>query len=338
VEKSRAGEADPVAKTPGDTGAGRAARSFEFATRCRVIRKIADGGMASVYLAEQMGESGFAKTVALKVIRRDRLRDERTVRLFVDEAKLVADLVHQNILQVYNLAQYKGLHFIVMEFLHGLTARDFLERHRERERLIPVDLAAFIASRVARALAYAHDKRDRKGRPLGIVHRDVTTSNIMLDHRGFVKLSDFGIAKALTMSIPDETRVIMGKFPYMSPEQARGEKTSPRSDLFSLGVVLYELLTGAKPYEPTSRRELLRLFDEADVPSPTELRPIVPEELSRIVGKAISLDQADRFASAREFGDALEVYMYSSGYGPTNEKMADYLHAVFPEADRDRIE
>ncbi len=298
--------------------------------------------MGTVYLGEQVGELGFAKTVALKVIRRDKLADEGAARLFVDEAKLVADLVHQNILQVYNLASYRGAYFIVMEFLHGVNAREFIQRHRAAgtrgDSLPPADLAAFIASRVARALAYAHEKRDRRGRPLGIIHRDVTPTNIMLDYRGFVKLSDFGIAKAITMSTPDETKFIMGKYPYMSPEQARAERTGPESDVFSLGLCLYELVTGERPYEAKSRKELLELFREKYVASPHELRPSVGEELSRIVMKAITQDKADRYATAKEFGTALELYMYSSGYSPTNEKLAEHLQSLFPEVDRDKIE
>ena len=333
-------------KTP-PSSAKNNAQAFEYAARCRVIRKIADGGMGSVFLGEQVGEVGFAKTVALKVIRRDKLKDEKAARLFVDEAKLVADLVHQNILQVYNLASYRGAYFIVMEFLHGVNAREFLSRHVEKKSLPPVDLAAFTVSRICRALAYAHEKRDRKGRPLGIVHRDVTPTNIMIDYRGFVKLSDFGIAKALTMSTSaggelGETKFIMGKYPYMSPEQAAGSCTGRESDIFSLGLCLYELLTGERPFlghqEAKSRKELLGLFETKRVVPPHELRPLVPSELSDITMKSIACDLDKRYESAKRFGTALELYMYSSRYGPTNEKLAEYLQAIFPEVDRDRIE
>ncbi len=322
------GESDKAAHTP----------VFEYAARYRVIRLIAKGGMASVYLAEQVGESGFAKTVALKVISPGRLKDPSAVRLFFDEARLTADLVHQNIVQVYNLATYRDHHFIVMEFIHGLTARDLVHRLGQQEKLPPVNLAAFIVSRVCRALAYAHDKRDRRGRKLGIVHRDVTPTNVMIDYRGFVKLSDFGIAKALTMSVPDESKIVMGKFPYMSPEQARGEITDGRTDVFSLGLVLHELLTGKRLYEAKSRKELLALAASTKVRSPSVARSSVPKELTRITLTAIALDADKRFQTAKEFGDALELYMYSGGYGPTNEKLAEYLLEVFPEVDRDRIE
>ena len=305
--------------------------------KCRVIRKIADGGMGSVYLAEQIGPTGFTKTVALKVIRKERLEDPKTVAMFVDEAKLVADLVHQNILQVYNLGEYGGRHFIVMEYLHGVTLTEFLKRHKDMGKLPPVDMAAFIASRVCRGLGYAHDKRDRQGRPLGIVHRDVTPSNVMIDVRGFVKLSDFGIAKALDTSVPDESQVIMGKLPYMSPEQARGEITGFSSDIFSLGLVLYELLSGETVYRPQSRGDLLRLMNEFRIVSPRRLRSSIPDELEEIVMKALKTEPAKRYGSAKEFGDALEHYMYHDRWGPTNEKLAQYVLSVFPDVDRDRI-
>ena len=311
---------------------------FEYAAKCRVIRKIADGGMGSVYLAEQIGATGFSKTVALKVIRKDRLSDSSTVAMFVDEAKLVADLVHQNILQVYNLAAYGGRHFIVMEFLHGVTLTDFVKRHAEMGKLCPVDYAAFIASRVCRGLAYAHDKRDRQGRHLGIVHRDVTPSNVMIDFRGFVKLTDFGIAKALETSVPDESEVIMGKLPYMSPEQARGDITGPRSDIFSLGLVLYQILTGETVYRPESRKDLLRLMSEYRIVPPKRLRSSIPDDLDKVVMGALQPDVGKRYQGAKEFVDILEHYMYHDRYGPTNEKLAEYVRSVFPESDRDRIE
>jgi serine/threonine protein kinase len=225
-----------------------------------------------------------------------------------------------------------------MEFMHGVTSRDFLRRHEDEGRLPPVDISAFIISRVCRALAYAHDKRDRKGTPLGIVHRDVTPTNIMLDLRGFVKLMDFGIAKALTMSIPDETKVVMGKFPYMAPEQVWGRTTDRRTDIFALGLCLYELLTGERPLEAKSRKELIQKMSGRPIAPPCERRRIVPRALSDIVMKSLEMDPERRHADAREFGDALEMYMYGSGYGPTNEKLAEYLVDVFPEIDRDRIE
>lgn len=308
-----------------------------YQAQLRVIKRLAEGGMGAVYLAEQYGADGFSKTVALKVIRRELLEDAESVRLFLDEARLVADLVHTNIVQFYHLAEYGGRYFVVMEYVHGVNARELNLRHIEQGRLIPIDLSAFIVSRICRGLYYAHVKTDRRGRHLGVVHRDVTPTNILIDFRGDVKLSDFGIAKALTMNVPDERRVVMGKLPYLSPEQARGQRTDPRSDIYSLGLCLHEFLTGRPVFMPNDRQELLGLQEVGPIPVRSE-RPAVPAKLEQIAAKATAFDPAERFQDANEFMVALEEYMYSSGYGPTNEKMADYVRAQFPEMHWDRVE
>ncbi|MCX7806750.1 MAG: serine/threonine protein kinase [Planctomycetota bacterium] len=310
---------------------------LQYVARLRILRKIADGGMGTVYLAEQLGEKLFKKIVAVKVIKEDRLQDRRALQMFLDEARLVADLVHPNIAQVYNLGRVGNLYFIVMEFLHGRTLTDYLNRHREMGVQAPHEMSAFIVSRVCRGLEYAHTKRDIYGRHLGIVHRDVTPSNIMIDFRGAVKLTDFGIAKALTMNMPDETKVIMGKLPYMSPEQASGGGTDARSDIFSLGLVLYESITMTRVYAPKTRAELVEMMTRFRIKDPRRIVPAIPAELAAITMKALERRPEDRFQTAFEFGDALERYMYSKGYGPTNEKLARYLLEIYPGADRDRV-
>ncbi|MBI3832617.1 MAG: serine/threonine protein kinase [Planctomycetes bacterium] len=310
---------------------------FEWATRCRIMRKIADGGMGSVYLAEQLGEADFSKTVVVKLIKADRLQDTKANRMFVDEAKLTADLVHTNIAQVYNLGVFQNRYFIVMEYMHAKTLGEYSKKFLSIRQLPPTDMSAFIVSRVCRGLDYAHTKKDRDGRLLGIVHRDVTPSNIMIDFRGAVKLTDFGIAKALTMNMPDETKVIMGKFPYMSPEQVGAQATDPRSDIFSLGLILYELLTGTHVYNAKSRAELLEMMNKYRIKDPRKIVPNLPDDLVEITMTALQRDTAKRWQSAFEFGDALEKQMYSKGYGPTNEKLAKHIMEIWPEVDRDKV-
>lgn len=314
------------------------ARDFEYLTRCRILRKIADGGMGSVYLGEQLGNSGFAKTVALKFIKPERIANPNNLKQFAEEAQLVADLVHTNIVQVYNLASYHDRLFIVMEYLHGKTLSDYLKVFRQKGERPDVEMSAFVISRVCRGLDYAHTKRDRTGRPLGIVHRDVTPSNVMMDFRGAVKLTDFGIAKALTMHMPDETQIIMGKLPYMSPEQAAAKVTDARSDLYSLGLILYELLTLTQVYVARKRDELLEMMTRYKVKDPRKIVPDLPDGLVEIVMRALQRNVDKRYQTAHEFGEALETYMYSKGYGPTNEKLASHLLHVWPDVDRDRIE
>ncbi len=298
---------------------------LEYPTRCRILRKLASGGMGDVYLAEQLGDHGFRKIVAIKTIRRETLGQENGLEMFISEAKLGADLVHDNIGHIYNLCASSEMIFIIMEYIKGITLATFLRSHKDRGVHVDPEMAAFIASRVARALSYAHNKTDHEGARLGIVHRDVTPANIMIDTLGVVKLTDFGIAKAVTGSIPDEGKVLMGKYPYMSPEQVAFKGTDARSDIYALGVVFYEIVVQAKLYPAKSREDLIRMQADKLVDPPDRLCPWVKPELSSIVMKMISKDPADRFVSARKVVLALEHYMYEAGYGPTNEKLARYI-------------
>lgn len=309
---------------------------IELIQGIRILRKIADGGMGSVYLAEQLGTAGFSKTVALKIIKRDWLRDKRALGLFIGEAKLVADLVHDNICQVYSLSRHKGSLFIVMEYLHGLGLDKFLSAHYRAGYLPPMEFSAFIASRVCRGLAYAHTKKGRDGKPLGVVHRDVTPSNVMLDFRGSVKLTDFGIALAVTNQILSGPGVVTGKLAYMSPEQAAGEQVDARSDIYSLGLSLYELLTGQMVFDAATMADLV-IMQAREIRDVREVNPQVPQELGLICMKALAQKPEERFQNAREFGNALEYYMYRDRWGPTNEKLAEYLIKIFPDIERDKI-
>ncbi|MBI2191859.1 MAG: serine/threonine protein kinase [Planctomycetes bacterium] len=310
---------------------------FECPARFRVLKKIATGGMGTVYLAEQLGAEGFSKTAAIKVLRPDFLTRKTNLDLFIGEAKLVADLIHENILQVYQLEQVKGQYFIVMEYVNGKNLIQLLSRLKKNNELIDPEMGAFITSRVCRALHYAHTKRDRSGKLLGIVHRDVTPSNVIIDWGGVVKLMDFGIAKAITMSTPDERKVLMGKWPYMSPEQVRYEGTDARSDVFALGLVMYEVLTGSRIYNVKTREDLVNSMFNYRIRDVRALNANIPEELAKICMKALAFDPNDRFQTAREMGQALEYYMYHDRYGPTNEKLSDYLARLFPEVNRDVI-
>ena len=306
-----------------------------LSTRYRIVKQIAKGGMGAIYLAEQLGADGFRKTVALKTIRSSLIEDQESLDLFIGEAKLVADLIHENILQIFHLDRADKQYFIVMEHVFGKTLEKFIARHQALKQVVPVDLAAFIISRVCRGLSYAHRKRDRSGNLLGIVHRDVSPSNVILNFAGVVKLTDFGIAKALTMKVPDEHEVIMGKYPFMSPEMARFQGTDARSDLFSLGLVAVELLTGKMVYNVESPEELIEKMENFRIPNVMKVNPAIPSRLNDIVMRALEMDPVDRWSSAQDFGSALEHFMYDKGYGPTNEKLAEYMERIFPEAKKE---
>jgi len=294
-------------------------------------RKIASGGMGSVFEAIQDGAEGFTKIVALKTILPKYTQNEEFVDMFIGEAKLVANLVHQNIVQIYQLDRYEQGYYIAMEYIDGINLEQFFFRHEEKGKRVPVEIATFIVSRVCRGLEYAHNKRDDDGNLLGIVHRDVSPKNVMITNEGEVKLTDFGVAKARHYMEQEEGEVLMGKVEYMSPEQASYKITDGRSDLFSLGIVYYELLTGVNVFETEDVFEVLERVKEAKVPDPRTYREDLPEDVVGIIMKSMARRPEDRYASAGDMGYDLEYQMYHKGYGPTIVTLAQYVAEIFPE-------
>ena len=294
-----------------------------------MVRKIAEGGMGVVYEAVQLGAGNFRKAVAVKLIREEYSAIEEFQKNFIGEARLVADLIHTNIVQMYHLGMVGGQYFMVMEYVQGVNLEQFLEKHRSLGREVPVDLAAFIVSRVARGLAYAHQRCDRDGRHLNIVHRDIGPKNIMIGLEGDVKLTDFGIAKALDLMYNEEGKVIAGKDEYLSPEQASYAVTDARADLFPLGIVLTEILLlknlFRSPDRSISRKNILSM----PIPKFGTLRAGVDDKLEAIIQRALERDRSVRYQSAQEILTALELYLYSDRYGPTNEKLGVYTKELF---------
>lgn len=290
-----------------------------------MVRQVAEGGMGKVYEAYQHGAGRFRKTVAVKVIREEYYAIPEFQKNFIGEARLVADLIHTNIVQTYHLGQSDGQYFMVMEFVNGVNLEQFMDRHRELNRQVPIDLAAFIISRIARGLAYAHQRCDDTGRSLGIVHRDIGPKNIMIAYEGDVKLTDFGIAKALDLMYNEEGKVIAGKDEYLSPEQASYAITDARADLFPLGIVLTEVLLRKNLFRAPDRLDSRRNILTMDIPQFSTLRADIDPKLEAIIQKALTRDRDQRYQTAFEMLTDLEVYLYSDGYGPTNEKLGVYL-------------
>ncbi len=298
-----------------------------------MVRQIAEGGMGVVYEAHQHGAGQFRKTVAVKLIREEYSAIPEFQKNFIGEARLVADLIHTNIVQTYHLGQIGGQYFMVMEYVGGQNIEQFLERHRRLNRQVPVDLAAFIVSRVARGLTYAHQKRDRDDHHLNIVHRDIGPKNVLMGYEGDVKLTDFGIAKALNLMYNEEGKVIAGKDEYLSPEQATYAVTDARADLFPLGIVLTELLLGRNIFRNVDRVQSRRNILTMPIPRFSTLRPDIDERLETIIQKALQRDRDLRYQSAAAVLNDLEIYLYSHGYGPTNEKLGTYLRDIFGVRD-----
>src|SRR5436190_17011762 len=220
-----------------------------------IVRKIFEGGMGVVYEAEQFGARGFVKRLAIKVIRQNYANQKQFIDNFIGEAKLVADLIHTNIVQTYHLGETRGIYFMAMELIRGVNLEQFAQQLADKRRVLPKELGVFIVSRVARGLAYAHAKTDKDGKALGIVHRDVSFKNIMIAFEGDVKLTDFGIAKAKGFLQDQEGEVVAGKADYMSPEQADFQITDKRSDIFSAGIILTQLVLGNNPFKGRSPEE-----------------------------------------------------------------------------------
>jgi len=297
--------------------------------RYDIVRKIYEGGMGIVYEAEQHGARQFVKRVAIKVIRQNYANQKQFIENFIGEAKLVADLIHTNIVQTYQLGEAKDIYYIAMELIRGVNLEQFSDQLLDKKQTLPLELAVFIASRVVRGLSYAHAKTDKDGKPLGIVHRDVSFKNIMIAFEGDVKLTDFGIAKARGFLVDDEGEVVAGKADFMSPEQANFQITDKRSDLFSVGVVLAALLLGRNVFKgetpETSRKNVMTM----PIPDFRRLDSRIDDRLNQILHRCFARELEKRYPLADELLYDLEHYIYHSGYGPTNETLGKMMRELF---------
>ena len=312
------------------------AASNEFENRCnlRIVRTIASGGMGTVSEAIQYGAGGFEKRVAVKEILPDACDEKSFVDMFIAEAKLVANLVHENIVQIYQLGQLESTYYIMMEYVNGLPLAEFIDLHRGKgpsgiDRVIPPELAIFIVSRIARGLAYAHSRTDHKGNPLNIVHRDVCPKNIMITTEGLPKLGDFGVASAEHLQMDPQGKHAVGKFSYMSPEQAASTDVDHRSDIFSLGLVLLEMLTLQRSRSKWSENLMIAAVngwvDWEALPRRT------PRRLRNLLQQMLAVEPKKRFQSTDELAHDLEYYIYGKGYGPTVVTLEKYLRSVAPD-------
>mgnify|MGYP001565282373 CR=1 FL=1 len=309
-------------------------RLFEYAGQFLLIEKVARGGMATVYEAEQLGPAGFTKQIALKIIHDHYARQPEWLQLFIDEAKLSANLVHGNIVQIYQLGQFDNEYFIAMEFIRGVTLRALIDRHRQLGTPMSPPLAAYIASRVCRALDFAHNFVDGNGHRLDIVHRDVSPGNVLLTWDGHVKLGDFGIAKARTMADPAAQRpLMMGKKHYMSPEQILGGQVDSRSDIFAMGIVLFELLALQPLFTENETEAAIDEVVVAPVPDVARYIPGIEGALEALLKAALS-KAPDQRPSASDFGRVLDQYCVTHRETGSPERLQGHLANLFPESYR----
>ncbi len=297
--------------------------------RYEIVRLIHAGGMGVVYEAKQFGVRDFVKRVAVKLIGEKHAREAAFVDDFIGEARLVADLIHTNIVQTYHLGQADGSLFIVMELVNGVNLQQLRQQAADQRAIIPRELAVLIASRVCRGLSYAHAKSDPDGVPLHLVHRDVCPKNIMVSFEGDVKLSDFGVAKARGYLKNDDTEVRAGKVDYMSPEQADYQPTDPRSDLFSAGVVLAQLLVGYNVFRAETADACIENIRKLPIPDFRKLSKQIDDRLDHILQRALQRDLKQRYQTAGEMLYDLEHYIYHAGYGPTNETLGKYVRDLY---------
>ena len=299
--------------------------------RYELIRHLASGGMAEVLLARATGIEGFERHVVLKRIREAQARDVRFVEMFLDEARLAASLHHTNIAQVHDIGQDAGEYFFAMEYVHGEDLRKLLMHLAERGTMLPVEHIVTIVLSAAAALQYAHEHRSPDRKPLGIVHRDVSPANILVGYDGNVKVVDFGIAKASQRTTETQSGVMKGKVAYMSPEQCFGEPVDRRSDIFCLGIVLYELATVRRLFKAENDFLTMSAITLGAIPQPSSLRADLSPDLEAIILKALEGKPADRYQTADQMRVALEQYAAKAGLRTSTTALADYMRQEFGE-------
>ncbi len=273
--------------------------------RYRVIERLAAGGMAEVFVAESAGIEGFKKQVAIKRVLPHLSQKKRFIAMFLDEARLSAQLSHSNVVQVFDIGVGDDTYFIVMEYVEGADVKGVIEHARNSGKPIPVEAAVFVAVKICEGLAYAHERTNAEGEPLNAVHRDMSPPNVLISKHGEVKIVDFGLAKASTQLEKSEAGIIKGKFSYLSPEAAHGREVDQRADIFSVGIILWEMLAGRKLFSGESDYQTVKQVQRADVPRITEINKDTNTELESIIKRALARDRDQRYQSARSFGQDL---------------------------------
>jgi serine/threonine-protein kinase len=278
--------------------------------RYRVVEKLESGGMAEVFRAESEGLQGFRKQVAIKRVLPHLSSKKKFIQMFLDEARLSAQLSHSNCVQVFDIGVGDNAYFIVMEFVDGANLKSVIEALKKRNHEFPVECAVYIALEICKGLSYAHELTDQNGNPLHIVHRDISPPNVLLTKFGEIKIVDFGLAKANSQLEKSEPGIIKGKFSYLSPEAAMGQEVDARTDVFAVGIMLWELLAAQRLFLGDTDFQTVKKVQAAVVPSISQINRRVPAELERIINRSLARDPSQRYQTARDLGLELSKFMF----------------------------
>ena len=314
-----------------------------------LLERINIGGMAEVFKAKAFGIQGFERILAIKRILPNMAEDEEFINMFIDEARIAVQLAHPNVVSIYELGKFESQYYIAMEYVPGKDLRQVLDGFRKHNETMPIAAAAYVVAKICEGLDYAHHKADNAGKPLNLIHRDVSPQNILLSYEGAVKITDFGIVKAEDRASKTQAGVLKGKFGYMSPEQVRGLEIDRRSDIFAVGILLYEALTGKRLFIGESDFSTLEKVRNAEVVPPSHHNPRVGEALERVVLKALARERDERYQWAMELHDDLQRYLiedetvfnakrlggllrdaYQSDIDDEMQKMEQYMHLSAP--------
>lgn len=306
-------------------------QSQEQFAHLQLIRKIASGGMGEVWEARDKGPHGFSKRLAVKKILPHLTEDEAFIRMFLDEGRLVAQLDHPNICQIFRMGQVSDLYYMEMEFVEGVVLTDLIDRASRRGVPIPLEHCCQIAIGVCAGLDYAHTREDEEGRSLGIIHRDVSPPNVMLSSEGYIKILDFGIAKARSRFHKTQPGLLKGKLGYVSPEQVYGQEIDLRSDVFSVGVVLWEMITSRRMFHADEELSVLKMIGEGKYKPPSMFREGLPPEFEWVVMKALAVRREERFQSCGEMQQALEDFLFRSGLPGGTRRLAQFVRQLMSD-------
>ena len=302
-------------------------------SRYRITERVAAGGMAEVFRGVAESMQGFQKNVAIKRILPNLTKNKKFVAMFLDEARLSLSLQHANIVQVFDIGHAEDTYFIVMEYVDGVDLKALTEWRRRIGRRIPIAHTLYIVIEICKGLSYAHEMLSPEtGRPLGIVHRDISPPNILISKKGEVKVVDFGLAKATSQIETTDPGVVKGKISYLSPEAARGEEVDSRADIFAVGILLYEMLTGKRLFYGETDYQTVELVRNAKIPPLRPQNPQVEPELEDVVRKALARRAEDRYPSATDLQDALAHYSYSRGLKVISRDIAELVRQCLDES------